>query len=68
MLSLIRTKACGRCGGDISLECDIYGVFVQCIQCGATWNDKDLVTAHTRATKSEAAVLLQAVSQNTRKD
>lgn len=38
MLCLIRAKACKRCGGDLSLECDVYGVFIQCIQCGATFN------------------------------
>jgi hypothetical protein len=38
MLCLIRAKACKRCGGDLSLECDVYGVFIQCIQCGATFS------------------------------
>lgn len=42
MLCVIRAKACKRCGGDLSLECDIYGVYIQCIQCGATWNKRDL--------------------------
>ena len=40
MLHLVRIKACQRCGGDISLECDIYGVYAECIQCGATWYQK----------------------------
>ncbi|MFH1647752.1 MAG: hypothetical protein ABID71_08730 [Chloroflexota bacterium] len=42
MLCIVRPKACKRCGGDLSLECDIYGVYVECIQCGATWNRKDM--------------------------
>jgi hypothetical protein len=42
MLCLVRPKACQRCGGDLSLECDIYGVYAECIQCGATWSKKDL--------------------------
>ena len=42
MLCVIRSKACKRCGGDLSLECDVYGVYIQCIQCGATWNKQDL--------------------------
>jgi hypothetical protein len=42
MLSLVRAKACKRCGGDLSIECDIYGVYIECIQCGATWNKNDL--------------------------
>ena len=40
MLCLVRIKACERCGGDVSLECDIYGVYAECIQCGATWQQK----------------------------
>jgi hypothetical protein len=42
MLSLIKRKACKRCGGDLSIECDIYGVFIECIQCGATYNKNEL--------------------------
>jgi hypothetical protein len=26
-------KACKRCGGDMSYENDIYGQFIQCLQC-----------------------------------
>ena len=42
MLCVVRTRACRRCGGDLSLECDIYGVYIQCIQCGASYNKEDL--------------------------
>jgi hypothetical protein len=42
MLCLVRTKGCKRCGGDLSIECDIYGVYIECIQCGATWTKNDL--------------------------
>ena len=42
MLTLVRKKSCKRCGGDLSIECDIYGVFIECIQCGATYNKNDL--------------------------
>jgi hypothetical protein len=45
MLSLIRRKSCKRCGGDLSIECDVYGVFIECIQCGATYNQNDLKLA-----------------------
>ena len=48
MLCLVRPKACQRCGGDLSLECDIYGVYAECIQCGATWSKKDLKLNVTR--------------------
>lgn len=42
MLCVVRPKACKRCGGDLSLECDIYGVYIECIQCGANWSRKDI--------------------------
>jgi hypothetical protein len=42
MLCLVRPKACKRCGGDLSIECDVYGVYIECIQCGATWNINDI--------------------------
>ncbi len=45
MLTLVRKKSCKRCGGDLSIECDIYGVFIECIQCGATYNKNDLKLA-----------------------
>lgn len=46
MLCLIRTKACKRCGGDLSLERDTYGTYAACIQCGATWSEAEM---HPRA-------------------
>ena len=48
VLCLIRAKACKRCGGDLSLECDIYGVYIQCIQCGATFSKRDLALYNAR--------------------
>ncbi|MFC1902040.1 hypothetical protein ACFLX3_03855 [Chloroflexota bacterium] len=39
---MVQFKGCKRCGGDLSMECDIYGVYAECIQCGANWNRKDL--------------------------
>jgi hypothetical protein len=57
MLCLIRAKACKKCGGDLSLECDIYGVYIQCIQCGANWTKEDLASSTPRDTaKSLRAV------------
>ena len=44
MLGVIRAKACKKCGGDLSLECDIYGVYIQCIQCGANFTKEDLLS------------------------
>jgi hypothetical protein len=48
MLCLIRAKACKKCGGDLSLECDVYGVYIQCIQCGSNWTKEDLLPPNTR--------------------
>ena len=45
MFSLVRTKACKRCGGDLSLEQDKYGTYVECIQCGAVLSEADLELA-----------------------
>lgn len=56
MLTLVRAKACKRCGGDLSIECDIYGVYIECIQCGATWNKNDL-----KFTADRNAEVLKAV-------
>ena len=61
MLTLVRMKACKRCGGDVSLECDIYGVYAECIQCGATWYQKtpkmEFVDDEKMSTKPEATPL-----------
>ena len=43
MLCLVKTKACKRCGGDLSLEIDQYGAYLGCIQCGAVWSKSDLI-------------------------
>ena len=32
---IIGAKGCNRCGGDLSLERDEYGVCLACLQCGA---------------------------------
>ena len=47
MLSLVRAKASKRCGGALSIECDVYGVFIECIQCGATWTRNDINLTNT---------------------
>jgi len=51
-LSLLRKKSCKRCGGDLSIECDIYGVFIECIQCGATYAKDDLKQAAVNVTEN----------------
>jgi hypothetical protein len=56
VLSVIRPKGCKRCGGDLSLECDIYGVYIQCIQCGANWNENEV-----KLTAQDADKILKVV-------
>jgi hypothetical protein len=60
MLSLIRRKACKRCGGDLSIECDIYGVSIECIQCGASYNKEDLAQMTPEAPKTNANAAVKA--------
>jgi hypothetical protein len=61
MLCLIRAKACKKCGGDLSVECDVYGVYIQCIQCGANYCKEDLQASTTM----DAEKSLKAVSAKT---
>ena len=61
MLCLIQAKACKKCGGDLSLECDVYGVYIQCIQCGANWTTEDLMLPAAR----DAEKSLKEVKANT---
>ncbi len=39
MFSIVWTKGCRRCGGDLSLEDDRYGAYIACLQCGAVQVD-----------------------------
>ena len=55
MLCVIRPKGCRRCGGDLSLECDIYGIYAQCIQCGASWEKKEVIHPRLRQKLQEQA-------------
>ena len=31
---MLYLKACNRCGGDLAVDEDTYGQFIECIQCG----------------------------------
>jgi hypothetical protein len=57
IFGLVRAIACPRCGGALSIESDVYGVYIACIQCGATWNKNDLklVSVHHQADTIKAA-------------
>ncbi|MFC1961979.1 hypothetical protein ACFLWN_02915 [Chloroflexota bacterium] len=48
MRCLVRTRACRRCGGDLSLERDHYGTYAACIQCGAVWDTSDMMPPEAR--------------------
>ena len=48
MLCLVKTKACKRCRGDLSLERDRYGTYMECIQCGAIYSKSDLTHPSTK--------------------
>ena len=63
LFRLVRAKACKRCGGSLSLERDVYGVFIECIQCGANWTKKDLPTMTDR----DKVKRLRVVQANTAK-
>ena len=52
MLCIVRSKGCKRCGGDLSVECDIYGVYIECIQCGATFNKSEYIPANILNTEA----------------
>lgn len=49
MRCLIRTKACKRCEGDLCLERDNYGAYIECIQCGAVWNVPEMKSPGIKA-------------------
>lgn len=40
----LKFNACPKCGGDLQLRRDIYGMFVNCLQCGLQ-RDLDAPTA-----------------------
>ncbi|MFC2007139.1 hypothetical protein ACFLVB_00850 [Chloroflexota bacterium] len=61
MIYRVQTKACKRCGGDLSLESDHYGTYLTCIQCGASLNmHKPTNNRHQSADKYPPKVLATA--------
>ena len=34
-MNIIKRKGCRKCGGDLFMEVDSYGVVISCLQCGA---------------------------------
>ncbi|MFC1970881.1 hypothetical protein ACFLV0_02965 [Chloroflexota bacterium] len=56
-------------GETLSLECDTYGVYAQCIQCGATWSKHDMMTTtqkaenHPKAEEAKSLVAAKTVDK-----
>ena len=51
-------KACPKCSGDLFLDKDHYGVFLQCFQCGLTLErsaESDIKRLIAARTKRQAA-------------
>ena len=51
----LKFNACPKCGGDLQLRRDIYGMFVNCLQCGLQ-RDLDAPTAAVEVAQPEPAV------------
>ena len=51
----IKFNACPKCGGDLQLKRDIYGMFINCFQCGLH-KDLDAPTVAVEVAKPERAV------------
>jgi len=41
MFRTVKRKRCKRCGGNLCLEYDEYGVYLCCIQCSASYDESD---------------------------
>ncbi len=51
MSHLLKSKGCQRCGGDLFLERDEYGIYVSCIQCGAVhaeYSERDISHSNSK--------------------
>lgn len=58
---MVYFKACNRCQGDMLLERDRYGQYVQCIQCGYETDPLRLQQAR-RATVNVDAVVAEILT------
>jgi DNA-directed RNA polymerase subunit M/transcription elongation factor TFIIS len=60
-------RACKRCGGDMSYECDIYGWFRQCLQCSYLEDLSSEAAAEAAKKREEAPELVaEAVKKDSR--
>ena len=51
----ITFRACPKCAGDLTVKRDIYGTFLNCLQCGRH-QDLDAPTVAVEVVKPERAV------------
>ena len=58
----LKFNACPKCGGDLQLRRDIYGMFVNCLQCGLQ-RDLDAPTAAVEVTRPEPAAAPAAAAR-----
>ena len=61
-------RACPKCGGDLELQLDITGAYVQCVQCGLELNpgQEGLLRQLHRIPAGTPAALAQAASGSLR--
>lgn len=60
MFRLIKTKGCQRCGGDLFLEQDEYGIYIACIQCGGVHTEY----SHQEIRSSNSKQLVEVAREN----
>lgn len=58
----IKFNACPKCQGDLQLKRDIYGMFINCLQCGLQ-KDLDAPTAAVEIAKAKGIRAKPAVSK-----
>lgn len=47
-------KACSKCGGDLRASRDVYGAYIQCVQCGLLRDVPWRVVAGSPAGRAQA--------------
>ncbi|MEX0763084.1 MAG: Lar family restriction alleviation protein [Dehalococcoidia bacterium] len=52
---MLYLKACPRCRGDVKLALDMYGKYLECLQCGYTIDSKEEAAKAASESKTAAA-------------
>jgi len=46
---MVWSKRCSRCSGDLYMEADLYGTYIDCLQCGYILSDmQQIALLHPR--------------------